>query len=659
MFRFLFLIAIAIWSARGPAGETQSLPPAEAFAQPPQLAMADLSPDGRRIAFIFQSGGAEYIGSAPSRIEPNIRVNTLAVRDSEIVEWVQWANDDLVLFATSQPRITRTRAGRTLYSRRYLYAAPADLSSATPLWQEPEGRSGWRTPDPQFFDQVVDFLPEDPDHILQALNWREHETDDLVRTNVRTGEARIILEGRHGTRGYLTDLHGEPRLMWGQTDPDDFDSRFLMARPAGSPDWIDLSAHYEYGAFAPLGFGTDADLLLVASDHDADTMGLFEFNLSTGQMGRLLFRHPEVDITALVYNAARTRPVGVTYTLDEPQIHYFDPAFGRLRERLAAESGQSTVMVSSVSTGARAALLTATSADNPGALYLADTSSGESNLIGLFYPALENIALGEVSETRITARDGLELPAYVTLPPGSGANPGAEGLPFVILVHGGPAARDYRTFDYQAQFLASRGYGVLQINYRGSAGLGRSLYEAGQGQWGRGMQDDIDDAARWLSESGLADADRIAVMGGSYGGYAALMAAARDNGLYAAAISINGVTDLEGMMEQARGFVGLEARLRRMLDGVDLELMSPVTRAGSIDIPVLAFHSEWDSIVPISQYEALERALRRARVDRELHELPFDTHNIDRFQNRLLMLREIEAFLAEHMPSDSLRNRRR
>lgn len=592
------------------------------------------------------------IAVAPSRLDEGAQIRVRSVHPMETVWSISWSGDR-VIYQTRRPTPRSRNDTRTFYIRTFVYSAPADLSSSTPLNTDPGDRRRAWLPRPQLSGDITHLLPDDPQHILQALNWREWETNDLYRTNVETGELTRIIRGRTGTQGYLTDQVGRVVAMYGLDRGRETGDPFFVVTDGGD-GWIDLSRFINTDDdFLPLGRHDDGRLY-VASNHDADTTGLFLFDPVSQSFDELLFRHPSVDIGGLVYSAGGGNVIGVFYTEDQPTIHYFDADYSTARAQLQSRLDRSDVRFVSVAYEAGKSLVEVGGPSDSGGLYLYEHNTGQLTEFGRLHPELDSINFGGVFATTLTARDGLELPGYVTLP--TGREPGDAGarLPFIILVHGGPAARDFARFDPWVQFLTSRGYGVLQVNFRGSRGLGRALQAAGQGQWGTGMQDDVDDAAEWLAREGLADPGRIGVMGASYGGYAALMAAARNNNRYAAAISINGVTDLNGMLQHGQRFFGLEQRMREQFEGVDLRAMSPANRTADIRVPVFVAHASYDSVVPFSQMETLRRRFGREGEDAIFVELISDSHNVELAANRYILLSGIEAFLAIHMPSREL-----
>jgi len=278
-------------------------------------------------------------------------------------------------------------------------------------------------------------------------------------------------------------------------------------------------------------------------------------------------------------------------------------------------------------------------------------------VIGYAYPDLNADLVGEMRAIRYAAGDGMEIPGYLTLPPGV-TEP--RDLPLVVLPHGGPAARDTMGFDWWAQGLASRGYAVLQPNFRGSAGLGDEHLEAGYGEWGLKMQTDLSDGVRYLAAEGIIDPQRVCIVGASYGGYAALAGPTLDPGVYRCAVSVAGVSDLRTMVQWSAAqagrrdspvvrywnrFMGAERLGDRSLDD-----RSPAFRAAEADAPILLLHGWDDTVVPYDQSRIMAEALERAGRPYELVRLDGEDHWLSREATRQRMLNETVRFLETHNP---------
>ena len=647
------LVAIAAFAFSGMAAQAQA-PTAVDFSQPSQFGGAALSPDGDKLAFFLQARGQTVVAVLDIPLSPSSSLRSLPLQPATQGRWVEWASQSRLLYATQQTRSFTDRRGDTvLGAATDLYSASADLSEQILLNQAPPNTPAASHPRPQFFDSVTNMLDDDPEHILQTLSWREWGTADLYRTNILTGEMEVVEEGRPGTFGFTADQQGRPRLQWGYPRTTRNQSNYFMfirAAEEGSA-WREASEHIrdDNTNFRPFGFGADPNILYVGSDHATDTVALYPFDMRTGQFGEILYEHPSVDVTGIVVSVQSDELIGVTYTEDEPQRFYFEQRAEEAMNAVRDLVGGGTVSTRDVSAESDTYLVVSSAPEPPSRIYMYDGTTDEATLIGSTQPRLANASLGSVHAVSFNARDGLSIPGYLTLPPGIDTIEQARNLPFVVLVHGGPAARDFRRFDWWTQFIATRGYGVMQINFRGSTGYGRDFHQAGAGQWGRGMQDDVDDAANWLIEQGMAQPDKIAVVGASYGGYAALMAVSRPGSPYVAGVSLNGVSDLAALRNHQRNFrLGLRA-FDNTLEGVDLRAMSPVNRAAAFSRPLLLAQSTQDRTVPLEQAELMRTALDRANRQYTYLELPNSDHGITDQPNRQAFLEALEVFLAQHI----------
>jgi dipeptidyl aminopeptidase/acylaminoacyl peptidase len=296
----------------------------------------------------------------------------------------------------------------------------------------------------------------------------------------------------------------------------------------------------------------------------------------------------------------------------------------------------------------------------PPVYYLIDFKSRRADIAGEEYPGLEGATLGEFREITYKARDGTPIPAYLTLPPGKHTGP----APLVVLPHGGPQARDYPGFDWWVQFLATRGYAVLQPQFRGSTGFGEAFERAGYRQWGGLMQDDVTDGVRAMIDQGIADAHHVCIVGASYGGYAALAGATFTPDLYACAASINGVSDLRALMrEEVPTVVGSAFRVGHVISTAQsvwterigsetdpaLATKSPINSVAAIKVPVMIAYGTGDGVVPTEQSIRMAEALQKAGKTVTVVKLPDEDHWLSQAATRTAMLEALDSFLKQHL----------
>jgi TonB family protein len=344
---------------------------------------------------------------------------------------------------------------------------------------------------------------------------------------------------------------------------------------------------------------------------------------------------------------------GVAYEDDRPRTKWLVPELEQLQAQIDRTLRGKDNRILNMSRDQNVVLLWSGGADDPGTYYVFDRAARRMNIFASPYDRLDGARFSPVKSVRYAARDGLSIPAYLTLPQGREA----KGLPLIVLPHGGPFIRDSHAFHPWVQFLADRGYAVLQPNYRGSTGYGRTYVERGYGEWGRKMQDDLDDGVAWLEEAGTIDPKRVCIMGASYGGYAALWGAIRNPELYRCAISLAGVTDVGGMLKYDSKFLiakRYSKQWRKKVVGEqsrDLAAVSPLQQAARLNVPVLIAHGERDTNVPVDQGRKMVAALKARGAPVQSAFYPGEGHSFHRAEDSIDFLRRVEAFLEIHNPA--------
>lgn len=387
----------------------------------------------------------------------------------------------------------------------------------------------------------------------------------------------------------------------------------------------------------------------LAYDDSTGFTRIREYDLETQEMGKDVFGTEGYDVDAIISNTEDNRMLGVSYTAERVKQHWFDPELAAIQADLDKASPGLDVRIVSMNRDSSRMLVHIGAPDRMGAYYVFDRNAGKMALFALENEALQAKAMAPVKTIHYKARDGIDIQAVLTLP--RGREP--KSLPLVLMPHGGPNARDYETWDYWAQFVASRGYAVIQPNYRGSTGLGQAFADLGDGEWGLKMQDDLNDAVDHLAKSGIADPKRVCIVGGSYGGYAAMYAAGRDPGRFRCAVSFAGVSDLVALKRFDRTFLNknsatdwLESR------AADLRAVSPIGNVERVSVPLLLVHGKKDLRVPVAQSRSIAEALEKSGKTVRYIELPEGDHNLSRQDDRVTFLTELAAFLVKYNPAD-------
>ncbi len=618
-------------------------PPVEAFARIPMLRNVEISPDGGAFSAKVAMNGREHMAVYEFAPDGKLVVKSNATESDGLrIGWISWKRPDRLVVSL---RFPSKRWGTDTIETR-LMALAREGGEFEALFRHSRDDIPL-----QMEDQIISWLPNDPDHILVEYNDDNPREPAVYRVPIERNIHRQIQGSRSGITGWIADPQGRVRAGYGFTS-DAEKKQKLILRLADEAGWRDFSHRVEEDSpsFAIMGFAPDGKTAYVESDFEQDAPPVYEFDIEKDSFGRKVFEHPNFEASGLRFDSKTGALTGIDYVADETHAIWLDEGVKSEIDAVRAMLPGKTVELVDVSLGGAHAVLFASSADDPGRYYFFNRAERRLTQLPANYPELQGAALGKVIATSYAARDGLAIPAYVTLPPGVSSLEEARGLPFVVNPHGGPGARDFLSFDYWAQFFASRGYGVLQMNFRGSTGYGTAFKTAGEREWGQAMQDDIADGADWLAAQGYADRNRIAIVGGSYGGYAALMGAAKTPDLYQCAVSFAGVSDLPDLLRDARKYIGGKAGTRHIgrlwTDRAMLAENSPARRADDIKIPVLLVHGDKDRVVDVDHSKKMRNALRKAGGTVEYVELKDGDHHLSAHGDRLTFLSASEKFLA-------------
>lgn len=625
---------------------------AKAFGARESLRSVELSPSGTRLL---------YIGSGSGRVSVLQHVDlaskttqTIAASDGnpEDLYWCAFGSDtQLVCKFGGYVNLEGDIAG---FSR--LVTLPSRGGKPRPLGE----RESYYTPVSRQYDgDILDWMPGNPGSVLMQRTYageRNRAGSNIRDTREGLGVDRIDLASlrvtpvESATRqadSFMTDGRGTVRIMGSAAAAGEAQEltglyRFKY-RAAGSKDWrplVEYDMRSDKGA-TPIAVEAESNsafLLSKLNGRDA----LYRIKLDGSGTTTLVAANQQVDIDDVVRIGRGQRVIGYTFATEGRDIVYFDPEYAKLSNSLAKALGGKVGVTFEGASGDGSKLVVFASSDtDPGTYYLLDRKTKRLDEIAPVRPALKGRTLAPVQHVAVPAPDGVNIPAYLTLPVGGSA----RNLPAIVLPHGGPSARDEWGFDWLAQFLAARGYAVIQPNYRGSAGYGEQ-WEGANGfkEWEKAIAD-ISASARYLTAQGIADPKRLAILGWSYGGYAALQSAAVEPDLYKAAVAIAPVTDLSLLKRQAENFTSRRIVQDFVGSGTHILHGSPAKRASSIKAPVLLVHGDLDANVHIRHSEAMVSALNGAGKSAELIRFKGLDHQLDDSAAREQMLNRIGAFL--------------
>lgn len=606
--------------------------PLEDFFRNAQEAAYQLSPDGRFLSFMAPYADCMNVFVKPTAGGEAIRLTDETERS---IGGYAWADDDRLVYV-------KDHGGDENYALYGIRPDGSDRRAYTAF-------DGVKT-------VIIDDLEEVPGQMIVGLNRRNPEVFDPYRLDLNTGTLTQLAENPGNWQGWTTDHQGRLRAV---TAIEDGVNTTLLYRPDDTEPFRPVLTTNFRESVSLMEFTPDDRLVYAATNLHRDKVALVLMDPADCSELEQLYEHPRYDISSITYSRRRKKLLAVYVTgHKEPIRHYFDDEERQLRERIQAHFPGRRYGVADSNKAETLYIIYVGGDRTRGSYWLYDAITDKAEKIADIAPWLHEDELSEMHAVSYTTRDGLEIEAYLSLPVGLTPET-ARNLPVVVNPHGGPWARDAWGYDSEAQFLCNRGYAVFQMNFRGSTGYGRRFLEAGYGQWGLKMQDDITDGVEWLIQQGIADASRIAIYGGSYGGYATLAGLAFTPDLYACGVDYVGVSNLLTFMQTIPPY--WQPMLQMMYEQVGhpehdrqrLEATSPALHADQIKAPLFVAQGANDPRVNKAESDQMVEALRRRGVDVEYMVKDDEGHGFMRQANRFDFYRAMERFLARHIGTDA------
>ena len=611
--------------------------PVEAFADNSDLSSAMLSPNGDKFAARAELEGISYIVlfDAETR-KPTGKISTGEKID---LEWFRWAGNDKILFSVSKQGKFQREDVR--YTRLYSVNL-ADLTQAYIGRKEPivDG------------DNVI-HVAKDGSYALVSMQRTVYDYPSVFKMELRDGGIkREIQTKREGVWTWHADSAGVVRIGYGWAR----DRLRIFYRSSEDND-LDMVGKYKDGETANSYWDVayvkpGSDLGYVLEGTKGGRVALKTFDFATRESIETVYENDKWDVDLVAFSDDG-QPKFAEFVDDRDQIVWFEEEGKRWQRVLEGALPQEMVRITSQSEDGSRMLVWGGGENDPGALYVFTPETKQLNQFAELRSRVDFRQLARPMPVSYEARDGTDIRAYLTLPRGREA----KDLPLIIMPHGGPyGVRDQLRYDDDVQLLANRGYAVLQPNYRGSGGYGRAFSRLGRGQIGRAMQDDLDDAMDWAVEQGFAAADKVCVVGGSYGGYAALWAVIRNPERYRCAASWAGVTDWDSQLKYDRNFFTRKGgkRWRERIEGdeeFDLDEVSPVEFGEGLNRPVLLAHGKDDNNVPFSQFKKMRNATKDAPMPPEMLVIEDEGHSFSSPENKKIWYDRLIAFLEKNNPA--------
>lgn len=588
-----------------------------------------LSPDGTKIAIIapYSEGGQIFIANLTTGEAPK-SILSIPRKDGSL-RWCSWASDSRL--ACSVSRISNDAGQLVSFSR--LFAISSDGSKVSILTVNTNSNSLGIL---QSGGSVIDWdVPGKPGSVLMTRVFvPEVTTGRLIRNDLDgygveevdtlTLKRRIVEKPKTNAATYISDGHGTVRIFGLQSTNNDgmLTGKFkYFYRKPDSREWEALSS-IEQGenssGFVPVAVDKTSNVVF-GFDNYKGFSNLYRISLDGTAKKELVLGRTDVDIDELIRIGRDDRVVGASYATERRMTEFFDPELRKLTAALGkALPGQPGISIIDASADESKLLVLASSDTNPGMFYLFDKANRKLEEVLPIRAPLMNVPMGSMKAISYPAADGTQIPAYLTLPPGSQG----KGVPAIVMPHGGPGARDEWGFDWLVQYFAVRGFAVLQPNFRGSTGYGSAWYQKNGFKSWRIAIGDVNDAGLWLQSQGIAAPGKLGIVGWSYGGYAALQSSVLDPDLFKAIVAIAPVSDLERLREEARSFTNYYLVDGFIGRGAHIKEGSPAQNVDRIKAPVLLFHGDRDQNVGVGESRLMADKLRGAGKRVEFVEFP-------------------------------------
>lgn len=638
---FYLLLILCVGTANAAEADKHTLLPLEVFYNDAAIQDVQLSPDGTHILALRNVGGDTVVMVV--ELETNKTFYPAKTDNKQFkFNWVTWANNDRLLMSA---RFDSRMLNGTKYMQSRLLAKDAKKDSKLITLIKPDEDAGWVS---QFQDNVISFMDEDSDHILVSVDREIPLYQTVYKVNVNNGRMSRYKKSSNTMRSWYADRTGVIRVGEAYNEKERRVTYKVL-----DPNTENWTTAWQYvvldePGISIAGFGSKSNELFIFADHEG-RQALFKVDLSkSGYPKELILSHKNYDVTGqLIYSSALKEVVGLYYTDGTAKSIFWNQEFKAFQAGIDKAMPDTDNYIISMSDDARKYILFSSNSTNPGTYYFGDRDKKTLDYLANAYPELTEDVLVKKELRRFKTRDGLELDGYLSLPKNFANKPSAT----IIFPHGGPMSEDGLGFDIFSTFMANRGYVVFQPNFRGSSGYGHNFMMKAVGGYGLEMQDDLEDAVKYLIDQKIADPKRVCIAGASYGGYAALMGATKTPDLFQCAISFAGISDLLRMRNSYRNFVNSEVVQKQFGDdSIQLKKTSPVRMAEKVKIPILLIHGKDDTVVPVTQSRIMAEALKDEGKTYEYIELEDGTHNLDYLPDRKQTFEAMENFLKKYLP---------
>jgi dipeptidyl aminopeptidase/acylaminoacyl peptidase len=597
----------------------------ENFFKTPSTIGYSMSPDGKYLAYFAPWENRKNVYIVPADGGEAKRITSS--KDRDIADYA-WKDDKIVYL--------KDNGGDENY---HIYLASMDgVTEDKDL-----------TPYPKVLSSYIDMLKGNKDEILMTMNKKDPRVFDIYRLNIISGETTMVAQNPGNITTWLTDGDGklriagssdgiESKILYREKEEDEF--KLLLDTKAGE-------------SFTPIMFSNDNKSIYAASNVGRDMAAIIKLDLDTVKQ-EVVYERKDVDVSNLIINPTTREVLGAVYNTDKVRREFFNKELKEIMEKVSSKFDKDReVGINDLSKDMTKFILSVGSDRDPGAYYFYDSTSDKLRKLGDLLPSINPEKMAQMLPVSYKSRDGLVIHGYLTLP----VNKLPQKLPVIVNPHGGPWARDGWGYNPEVQFLANRGYAVLQVNFRGSTGYGKKFVEAGNKQWGLKMQDDITDGVQWLIKQGIADPKKVGIYGASYGGYATLAGITFTPDLYAAAVDYCGVSNIITLLNTIPPY--WESQIKMFYERVGnpekdkefLTKVSPVFHADKIKTPLFVAQGANDPRVNKAESDQIVGALKKRNVYVEYMVKENEGHGFANEENRFDFYRAMESFFAKYLMS--------
>lgn len=597
--------------------------PINEFFKNPQNTQFELSPDGNNIAYLkpWKNRLNIFIKNLSTKVETQ-----LTNEENSDIQIIFWANKSTIIYSID-------KYGNDNNS---LISISIDTKQKNQLNDSKNANAF-----------VINLLPEFENEIIIETNERDATLFDVYRINLLTGKRKIIGQNPGNITHWLTDNNGKLRVAVSTNGV----NNGILYRDDKNGSFKEIKNVPFSDVFFPIAFSADNKFVYVISNENGDRTALIKYDIKKNYEVELIYEHPEVDIENVFISAKTKNLLGVSFLSWKREFHFWDARRNEIQQKLESKMPDMEIEEVGSDYDENKYLLKISSDKSYGSYFLYDSALDSLEVISEISPWLKDSEFSQMKPISFKSQDGLTINGYLTLPKVEVV----KNLPVVLLPHGGPWLRDKWEFNKTVQFLANRGYVVLQINYRGSVGYGKEFWMAGFRQWGGKMQDDIIDAVSWLVKQGFVDESKIAIMGSSFGGYLALQSLTKNPDIFACGISQSGISNLIAFLDKIpQTWTPFRKMLNEMIgdpiiDSTMLKSYSPFFNYQKIVSPLLIAHGKNDSKIEITQVTDFVSKLKDNKIDVKYIVNDNEGHIFNKEENRIAFYREVETFLAKHI----------